>query len=285
MFGYVRPCQPELKCRDFERYRAAYCGLCQSLRRRYGLLAPMFLSYDLTFLALLLWQEGESFQPCPGRCHVKPWAKRAMCPAGPTLELAADESVILTWWKLRDSVTDERGMKKLAARGLSLLLGPAYRKAARVRPEFDAVVRSHLERLGRLEGEECPSIDRPADAFACLLRDAAPGEDRVIREILYHVGRWIYLVDARDDLEEDRREGAYNPLLLRYGPQVDDGALENTMTHSLELAQAALQLGAFGERTPILENILYLGLPLVQKAVFDGSWSQIKKQKIWRNDT
>lgn len=285
MFGYVRPCQPELKCRDFDRYRAAYCGLCQSLRRRYGLLAPMFLSYDLTFLALLLWGEEESFRSCPGRCHVKPWAKRAMCPMGPTLELAADESVILTWWKLRDSVDDEKGWKKLTARMLSLLLRPAYRKAAGARPEFDVSVRTRLEMLARLEREKCPSIDRPADAFASLLRDAAPGEDRVVGEILYHVGRWIYLADARDDLEQDRQEGAYNPLLLRYGLQVDDESLKDTMTHSLELAQAAFQLGSFGARTPILENILYLGLPLVQKAVFDGSWSQIKKQKIWRNDT
>jgi hypothetical protein len=139
--------------------------------------------------------------------------------------------------------------------------------------------------LARLEREKCPSIDRPADAFASLLRDAAPGEDRVVEEILYHVGRWIYLADARDDLEQDRQEGAYNPLLLRYGSQMDDESLKDTMTHSLELAQAAFQLGSFGERTPILENILYLGLPLVQKAVFNGSWSQIKNQKIWSNDT
>jgi len=285
VFGYVRPCQPELKCRDFDRYKAAYCGLCQCLRQRYGLLAPMFLSYDLTFLALLLWQEGEPFQPCSGRCHVKPWARRAMCPAGPTLQLAADESVILTWWKLRDGVADGKGWKKLGPWTLSVLLRPAYRKAAGLRPEFDRRVRSHLERLARLEREQCPSMDRPADAFACLLRDAVPEEDRINREILYHTGRWIYLADARDDLEQDRRDGAYNPLVLRYGPQVDDEALGDTMTHSLELAQAAFQLGDFGERTPILENILYLGLPLVQRAVFDGSWSRIKKQKIWRNDT
>jgi len=61
--------------------------------------------------------------------------------------------------------------------------------------------------------------------------------------------------------------------------------LKETMIHSLELASAALQLGDFGCRMPILENILYMGLPLIQAAVFDGSWSQIKKQKIWRNDT
>ena len=106
---------------------------------------------------------------------------------------------------------------------------------------------------------------------------------RVLSQLLYHLGRWIYLADARDDLEEDRQAAHYNPVAARFGPQGDDEALGQTMQRSLELAGAAFQLGEFGCRTPILENILYLGLPLVQRAVFDGSWAQIKKQKIWRS--
>lgn len=288
MFGYVRPCRPEMKCKDFDLYSATYCGLCRCLRERYGFIAPMFLSYDFTFLALLLWEPEDSFQPCSGRCHAKPWIKKGMCPSHPALEQTADESVILTYWKLQDGVADESGLKKLVAGFLSMLLRPAYRKAARLRPEFDVSTQSHLENLSRLEQEKCPSIDRTADAFACLLQDAAKVEGeqgRVLNQILYHVGRWIYLADARDDLQQDREAGNYNPVLLRYGPGGNDEALKDTMTHSLEMAAAALQLGQFGCRMPILENILYLGLPLVQKAVFEGSWSQIKKQKIWRNDT
>lgn len=288
MFGYVRPCRPEMKCKEFDLYRATYCGLCRCLRDKYGFLPPMFLSYDFTFLALLLWEAEEGFHPCAGRCHMKPWAKKAMCPVCPALERTADASVILTYWKLQDSVADERGGKKLAALLLAAMMKPAYRKAAAARPDFDRSAQEHLSRLSRLEGEQCPSIDRTADAFACLLRDAAEGngeQGRVLEQILYHVGRWIYLVDARDDLEEDRKQGKYNPLLLRYGQDADDAALEDTMLHSLEMAASALQLGQFGCRMPVLENILYLGLPLVQKAVFNGSWSQIKNQKIWSNDT
>ena len=259
------------------------------MRQRYGFLAPMFLSYDFTFLALMLWEAEDGFQPCTGRCHAKPWVKKAMCPNSPALELTADESVILTYWKLRDSVADEVGVKKLAAQTLCLMLRPAYKKAAALQPAFDSATQEHLGRLARLEKGNCSSIDQTADAFACLLRDAAGIADqeqgRVLEQILYHVGRWIYLADARDDLAEDREEGKYNPLLLRYGLECDDEGLKNTMTHSLEMAVAALQLGDFGCRKPVLENILYLGLPLVQRAVFEGSWSQIKKQKIWRHDT
>lgn len=288
MFGYVRPCRPELKCREFDLYRATYCGLCRCMRKRYGLVAPMFLSYDFTFLALLLWEDSCEFRPCMGRCHVKPWVRKPMCPDSPALELTADESVILSFWKLRDGVEDEKGLKKLGAMLLALLLQPAYKKAAKCRPWFDEAVRRNLANLAALEKENCASIDRTSDTFACLLRDAIPEQTqqgRVLEQILYHVGRWIYLVDARDDLKQDLEEGCYNPIVLRYGGQGDDEALKDTMSHSLEIAGAALQLGQFGCRTQILENILYLGLPLIQKAVFDGSWSQIKKQKIWRNDT
>lgn len=288
MFGYVRTFRPELKCKDFDLYGATYCGLCSCMCRRYGVVAPMFLSYDFTFLALLLWDEETTFRPCAGRCLAKPWRKKAMCPVSPALEETADKSVILTYWKLRDGYLDEHGLKKLTAGGLSLLLKPAYQKAARFQPEFDTAVQHHLADLNRLEKENCPSIDRTADTFACLLRDAARREGeqgRVLEQILYHVGRWIYLADARDDLAQDREEGQYNPLLLRYGADCDDEALNDTMNHSLEMAASAMELGRFGCRAPILENILYLGLPMVQKAVFNGSWSQLKKQKIWRHDT
>lgn len=288
MFGYVRPVRPELKCRDYELYRATYCGLCRCLRRRYGLIAPMLLNFDFTFLALLLWEPEESFIPCRGRCHGNPLHKRPMCPDSPALEAAADESVILSWWKLRDSVRDDGFWRGLPARVLSVVLGPSYRKAARLRPEFDRTVRSCLEELAALERENCPSLDRTADTFARLLQAAAPQEGergRVLSQLLYHLGRWIYLADARDDLEEDKLSGRYNPVAARYGLQGDDGALGLTMDNSLARIGAALQLGDFGCRTALLENIVYLGLPAVERAVFDGTWKEIKKQKIWRNDT
>ncbi len=286
MFGYVRPVRPELKCRDFDLYRATYCGLCRCLRHRYGPIAPMLLNFDFTFLALLLWPAEPSFTPCSGRCHANPLIHKPMCPNSPALELAADESIILAWWKLRDTVGDEGVWKGLPARMLSTVLRPSYRKAARLRPEFDRTVRICLGELNRLEREKCASIDRTADTFARILQAAAPEEGtlgRVLSQMLYHLGRWIYLLDARDDLQEDIQRGRYNPLILRYGSQGGGQEFENTLSHSLELVGAAFQLGEFGCRAALLENIIYLGLPLVQRAVFDGSWIQIKKQKIWSN--
>ena len=285
MFGYVRPFRPELKCRDFDLYRATYCGLCRCLRRRYGLLAPMFLNYDFTFLTLLLWQPEEGFRPCRGRCHANPLLKKDMCPDSPALELAADESMILTYWKLRDAAEDEGFWRGLPARLLSRLLGRAYRKAARRRPGFDRAVRGSLEELAALEREGCPSLDRTADTFARLLAAAAPAEGeeprrRALEQLLYHVGRWIYLVDAWDDLPEDRRTGAYNPIAARF-PGAEEASrdeLRTTLRHSLNLARSAAALLELGHWRETVENILFLGLPLVEELVFTGRWKAVNHQ-------
>ena len=195
MFGYVRPLRDELKCRDFDLYRAVYCGLCAAMRRRYGWLAPMFLNYDFTFLALLLAPPEEAFSPCRGRCHANPLRKKTMYQPTPALDTAADESVVLTWWQLRDRARDDRGWKGWTARALARLLRPSYRRAASRRPDFDRTMEEQLRRLDELEAERCPSLDRAADTFAELLRAAAPsgGEesrDRAMEQLLYHLGRW-----------------------------------------------------------------------------------------------
>jgi hypothetical protein len=246
----------------------------------------MTLSYDFTFLALLLWEPEGRAATGMGRCYANPLCKVEMCSDNGALELAADESVILTWWKLRDSIQDESFWKGLPSRAFSWLLRPAYRKAAKRRPQFDREVQRNLELLAQLEREGCPSLDRAADAFASLLRAAVPEDweqQRILGQLLYHLGRWIYLADAKDDFAEDAQAKRYNPVAARYGPAGDDKALCFTMDASLEQMGAALQLGEFGCRKDILENVVYLGLPLVQRAIFDGSWAQMKKQKIWRS--
>ncbi len=286
MFGYVRPCQSELKCRDFDLYRATYCGLCRCMRQRYGMVAPMLLNYDFTFLALLLWDAEDSPALCTGRCHGNLLRKKTMCQPSEALDIAADHSIILSYWKVRDGVADKGFWPSLGYRALSILLRPSYRKAAKLRPDFDSTVRRCLAELSELEKNQCQSIDRTADTFARILQGAAPStqnqnQDRALEELLYHVGRWIYLVDAQDDLSEDKISGSYNPIALRFGGEGDDTSMELTLNHSLNLARSALHLGDFGCRQPLLENILYLGLPLVQQAVFQGQFQEIKKQKLW----
>lgn len=288
MFGYVRPVREELRCKDFDLYQATYCGLCRTMRKRCGWMAPMVLNFDFTFLAVLLAPtEGETLSTCH-RCQIPPFFRRCMCESSAGLELAADESVILAYWQLQDKVRDEGLFRGLPARILRLLLRPCYHRAAAHRPEFVRAVSQQLELLHSLEEEMCPSIDRSADSFAVLLQEAVPKSgdevrDRAMGQLLYHLGRWIYLADARDDFEEDQRTGSYNPIRLRYGGQPCDEALILTMEHSLNLMRSACALLDLGRQEELVNNVLYLGLPLVQRSIFDGSWKRLKKQKIWRH--
>lgn len=277
MFGYVRPYRDELKVRQNRDYEAVYCGVCHALGRRHGFVARMFLNYDFTFLAILL--DGSKPEPARKRCPARLWCKKKRCVLSTGVDAAADAGTILSYWKLRDTVADSSFFKGLPARLLSRLLRRGYRKAAAARPEFDAQVRQCLEELQTLEKEHCPSMDRTADTFARLLTAAAPpsgdsARDRAMEQLLYHVGRWIYLVDAWDDLEDDRRTGSYNPILARFPGGAEEGreAMRITLRHSLNLARSAMALLELGHWQETVENILYLGLPAVEELVFTGRW-------------
>ncbi len=285
MFGYVVPLRGELKVRELDAYQGVYCGLCHTLGRRYGFLPRLLLNYDYAFLAMVLAHPDEGVDLERRRCVACPLRGKRVCTARPGLDTAADESVILTYWKLRDSVADRGFFRGLPARVLSLLLRPSYRKAARRRPEFDRQTVSCLEELRGLEADKSPSMDRTADTFARILAAAAPAtgdrdRDRAQAQLLYHIGRWIYLVDAWDDLEEDRATGRYNPLLLRFpdGPEVHREEIRLTLTHSLNLAISAWNLTGAGAWNGVVLNILCLGLPMVEEAVFTGQWRRRKKE-------
>ena len=281
MFGYVRPSLAKLSEEDKARFGAAYCGLCRALGERYGQAARMILNYDLTFLAILLWPE-ETVPAVHRRCAVYPVSGRACYPGNPALELAADESVILSWWQIQDALSDP-GKGKGKYRAAALALRGAYRRAAERRPDLDRITREKLAQLGELEKARCPSLDRPADAFAGLLAAAAeevpdPVKRRVLEQLLYHLGRWIYLVDAADDLEKDFASGSYNPLIYRYGltggtltEEAREG-LTASLDHSIRLMAAAYELWDFGQWSPIIQATVYEGLFLVGRAVLEGTF-------------
>lgn len=288
MFGYIRPCREELKVRELEDYQAVYCGLCQVMGKRCGFTARMLLNYDFTFLAMLLSQPESRPSTCMCRCPAKLFLrKKCSCVSSPWLEAAADESVILSYWKVRDSIEDGGFWERLGARILSLLLRRGYRRAAVARPEFEREVRFQLEKLHQLEEERTPSLDRTADTFARILQAAAPKtgdetENRALEQLLYHVGRWIYLVDAWDDLQEDVAAGRYNPIHARFGGREEEERdyLRTTLLHSRNLALSAFALLKRGCWEPVLGNILCVGMPMVEELVFRGCWKQMKRQAI-----
>ena len=283
MFGFVRPLRGELKVREWERFQSVYCGLCHTIRRRYGFAQTLMLSYDCTYLALVL----DALEPCGGeqskcRCIMHPFRCRSCAKQSNGMIRAAAVSVILCWHKLADTIADERGIKRFAAWLFRLFLHRGYRKAAAELPAFDRETRECLENLNALERQKTPSLDRPADAFASILRAAVADwhtDSRILQEMFYHVGRWIYLVDACDDIQEDFASGSYNPVLLRWEmtqptllPPVKD-AMQHTLLQSLAAAYHAYILLHPLRDAGIIENILCQGLPEVTQLVLDGTFS------------
>ena len=207
------------------------------------------------------------------------------------MELAADESVILAYWQLRDGVEDHAWASGLKYRTGARLLESAYKRAAALRPEFDQAVRRQLQLLSALEQAKDPSMDRAADSFAVLLSSAAeeltdPVRKRIMEQLLYHLGRWIYLIDGADDLKKDAESGNYNPVALRYG--LTDGTwtpesrrdFATTLDHSIHQMAAAFELWDFGVWTPVLQSTFYGGLFQVGKAVLDGSFHRPSRKNI-----
>ena len=289
MFGYVRPPAQDLPEGELNRFRTMYCGLCHTLSRRYGQAARMILNYDFTYLAILL-SNGTADAENAGRCWVSPVKKRPYLEPTAAMELAADESVILAYWQLRDGAEDHTWAAGLKYRGGAQLLEGAYRKAAAFRPEFDAAVRRQLRLLHALETAEDPSMDRAADTFAVLLSGASaeiedPTRRRILEQILYHLGRWVYLIDAADDLKRDGESGNYNPVALRYGLKNGIWTPESrrdfalTLDHSIQRMAAAFELWDFGVWTAVLESTFYNGLFRVGHAVLDGTFRRSRPGK------
>ena len=294
MHGYVRPPLGTLPPAEAERFRRAYCGLCHTLGQRYGLGERFILNYDFTYLAILL-SDREEPAPDMARCPVSPLRRRAFQPQTPALALAADESVILAWWQSRDGVADHGAVKGLKYRAGCAALGGAYRRAAERRPGFDRAVRRQLDVLARLEAERCPSLDEPADAFAALLAAAAaevddPTRRRVLEQILYHLGRWVYLVDAADDLKQDAASGNYNPVALRFGLRGGVWTPEArrefalTLDHSIHMMTTAFELWDFGVWGPLLEATFYDSLFQVGRAVLDGEFRAVTRGRYKEKD-
>lgn len=282
MFGYIRPASDRLSGEENERFRAMYCGLCRTMGKRYGQSARFLLNFDFTFLAILLSSAEEPVcRKCV--CIAHPCKRHCAAQATPALELAADRSVILAWWQLQDHIADRSFFSSLKYRLAALFLRRAYCKACGFAQEFDESVQRHLNDLSRREEECCASIDAAAEPFAALMADVAlcvedTAKSRILREIFYHLGRWIYLIDAADDFTEDAKSGCYNPLRYRYNnfsDKLDDptkAALSATLDASIKQMASAYALCDYGIWTPILDSIFYDSFYGIGKAVLSGAY-------------
>ena len=267
LFGYVRVFQPELKVREWEDYRGAYCSLCRALGKRYGVFARFLLNYDFTVLALFhMALDNTPVTFSKGRCPFNPTKKCRRCHGDDALNFAADAAVLLSYYKLKDDVADGTFKKRLTRRPLLWLLTPMKRRAAKLAPAVAAQMAAYYEAQQAIEQEETPSPDAAAHPTATLMaaltvRETPAGEEQDARRRFgYCLGRWIYFIDAADDWEEDRRTGGFNPFPAENGTRPAT-RMQEALNSSLAECLTAWHLLDRYQFDPILQNILGYGMP------------------------
>ena len=302
MFGYIRPDTGELRVREYGLYRAVYCGLCDSMGRCTSAISRMSLSYDFVFLALVrMALAGESGRVVKKRCIAHPMKKRPVIVGSGQLDICARMSALLGYYKLLDDVSDEKGVKRLAARLLLPVFRGMVKKARKTAgtgfAELEETIKRELQALGRIEKERVYSPDAAAEPFGRLMSAVCSygfpeggTEARIAAEIGRHIGRFVYITDAADDFESDLKTGSYNPFGgCEDASEYFDGHREevaNSLTMELVGVSRAVGLldfsclPAYGE---IIRNIIYLGLPKTIKRVLYGDGGE-KKSAVCRDE-
>ena len=219
VFGYVKPKTEELKVKEHLLYKSVYCGLCRAQRRETGLFSAFTLSYDFVFLYLLRAElTGEKTEFSKKRPCRKNDGTRTVLP-NPTLAYCAAASALLTYYKLLDDKQDEKAGAKLRA---CLLLPFARRWLKKAKKKYglpEKELSELLDELHELEKRKDVPAEEPAECSGRMLALIASYgiEDELVamaaEKIGLYVGKWIYLADAADDLEKDRKDGAFNPFL------------------------------------------------------------------------
>lgn len=259
MFGYVTANLSELTKQQKDRYGAVYCGICRSIRQQSGQLARLGLSYDMAFLALLLMslyepEEHSGKNICLAHpLKARPWVDNAC------VRYAADMNVALAYYNLLDDWQDD-------GKHSAKLLASVYEKqlpAIETRwPRQCEAIRSCIERLNRLEQENCSNPDEPAGCFGELMAALLTYKDDLWAENLgqtgFYLGRFIYLMDAAVDYEKDRKKGKYNPWLSM--GQEAPGNWEDYLVLTMGRCTEHFERLPLVQDKALLDNILYSGV-------------------------
>ena len=260
MFGYVMANVKELTEQEKKRYNAVYCGICRQIRKRSSQLSRLGLSYDMTFLALLMMSLYEPEEISGSRaCALhpvkpKPWVDNEyIC-------YAADMNVALAYFNCADDWQDD---KKISAKVMAGVFGKSYESIRSSYPRQCDAISDCISRLNQLEKAGCANADETANCFGVLM-----GELLVYREDLWAptlrkmgmaLGRFIYLADAAVDYRRDRRKKKYNPFLAMETGE-DWLRWENYLILAMGRCTEEFEKLPLVQDKSILDNILYSGI-------------------------
>lgn len=286
MFGYVTADKPNMLIKDYATYRAYYCGLCKTIARKYPPFMRMTVNYDIAFLSLIAHNYAR-LEPVfdNERCIVHPVGKKfAVVRNDPIQERIVDINTILGYYKVYDDVADRGGIRHRIARAY---LKGKYRRAARKYPELDEALRKCFGELAALEKADSDDIDAlcltSADMLIAVGKAACPDPDENLYTLCDNLGRWIYLIDAYDDMRKDKEKGAFNPLLPRDGELTEEvlDKIQNKVSEKLygyirEIRAAYDRMSITVSEAP-LSNVIYLGLRARTEEVLQSRGMKCRK--------
>ncbi len=262
MFGYITVDKPEMKFRDFDVYRSYYCGLCRQLYDRYGMRGRMTLSYDMTFLILLLTGLYDTdTEEALRRCAAHPLHRHGeRC--NRFTSYAADMNLLLFYYKCLDDWRDE---KKITRRAAARLLAGRVRRIEKEYPKKAGAVAESLKELSDLEKKgENVLLDEPAAAFGRLTSEIFAYQEDVweqtLRKTGFYLGKFIYLMDAYEDVEEDIVQGRFNVFAPFYGEERFDERCGSVLKMMIAECTEYFERLPVVDHAEILRNILYAGV-------------------------
>ncbi len=279
MFGYVKPYKPLLLMRDYTLYKATYCTLCRELGKHYGFFARLILNYDLCFFMLCaLNNSPHSPIAEPKHCVVNPCKKCLFIGGNDHLyHKAAALTILFSHHKWQDDIDDESFAKAFKASCLNLFYAPIIKKAARQFPTLATVLAKQMAIQKNLEQNANSDIDTCAEPTATML-SAYFGEidnNPNWQKLGFFLGKWIYTLDAIDDLAKDSQAGNFNPLLNLMAAQNLSKTelnlqINQLLNHYVYQMQQLLQTMPNSDYMPILENIFNHGLYRMQDKIING---------------
>ena len=261
MFGYVVMNKPEIRFKDFDLYRSFYCGLCRELREKYGISGQITLTYDMTFVVVLLSALYEPpTQKGTTRCVIHPVCRQPVRKNAAT-EYGADMNVLLTYYKCMDDWEDE---KKFAALGYGKILQRKNNRLSSRYPEKAEKIRKLLEKLSQMEKAGETDIDKMSGCFGQIMEEIFAWKKDVwedsLRRMGFYLGKFIYILDAYDDVEKDVKNGNYNPFAEKYIMKGFDEQVRQLLIMMMAQTCREFEKLPIIKYTDILRNILYSGV-------------------------
>lgn len=264
MFGYVMIDKPELKVREFYRYKAYYCGLCRTLKEVYGFRGRMTLTYDMTFLVLFLTSLYEKdTKELQSHCPLHLVKKIPML-QNEFSEYGAKMNILLAYFNFEDDWKDDKSFSGLT--GMRLFRSKAE-QICREYPRQAKAVQKQLKLLAACEEKGQEDIDLAAGIFGKLMEELFVYRSDVWEENLrrfgFYLGKFIYIIDAWEDLPKDMKTGSYNPLKavkVRCGKEEYEKEVKQILLMMMAEATAAFEKLPCLLDAEILRNILYRGV-------------------------